>query len=193
MERRGERVFAPHGHAFQARQFTFCGRWRFCELLRWFHLIPEGHARKIVFTLVPTMRLVLLVLVGRHPTERFKGNANPRVENKWIVDVPPIAAGHLANDSVWLIQIGHAKIGSAVQFQSPGGQEVIFGTGPTNRGLRFAINIDLLITLSKPGWAACAYAKHGADVIALSLRIEHHVILTFLRGILLAILRTKIH
>src|SRR5438128_8591894 len=80
-------------------------------------LIPKGHARIIILSLVPTRGLMVWIFVRRNPAEMFEGHFDAGVEDDWVVDVPAIGAGVAAHDAP-LIEVRHAEVRRAGLFQS---------------------------------------------------------------------------
>src|SRR5437588_9790034 len=177
--------------ALKAWQRTLASMRRAGREARFTGLIPKGHARIIILSLVPTCGFVVWVFIRRNPTEMFEGHFDAGLENDGIVDVPAIGAGVAAHDAP-LVEVRHAEVRRAGLLQSPGGEKVVFGAGATDGWLGFAIDVDFLVALAEPGWAARAHRQHRADIMAFAACVEQQVILAFLDRIFLAVLGIKI-
>ncbi len=113
------------------------------------------------------------------------------VEHDRVVDVPAVGAGVPADDSP-LVEVGRAEVRRARRLEPPGREEVVFRARAPDRGLFFAVDVDLLIAFAEPGGAARAHAEHCADVVALALGRKDHVVLAALGRILLSVLGVEV-
>ena len=85
-----------------------------------------------------------------------------------------------------------AEVRRTRPLEAPGGQEVVLRPRAPDRGLRLAVDIDLLVALAEPGRAAHPDAEDRADEVALALRLEQQVVLALADGIFLAVLRVEV-
>src|SRR5581483_2193821 len=154
-------------------------------------LIPEGHARVVVFALIPTGALVSGVFVGGNPAEMLESDFDSGIKHDGIIEVPAVRGGMTAHDPP-LIEIRNTEVWRARGLEPPGGEEIVLGTGAPDRSFGLAVDVDFLVAFAEPGGAAGPDRQHSPDIMAFALGFEHDVVLAVLHGIFLPVLRVKV-
>ncbi len=138
-------------------------------------LIPEGHRRAEVGTILEIVHLLLARLGIRDPkvTAAFDVDLQRFAEGDRRADVPTVGREAAIFAVRFLDRHAGVRVGEFAQV--PGVVEKVFAAGADDRRFGFAVDVEAVVRFAEPVGVAALEREDGADVVSLAAAVEDDI------------------